>query len=357
MFRLIYIAILLLCNAAFVRAQEARPFKVGIILALSGEGMFFGQSLKNGMLLAYESLSKEDQQAMQLIFEDDSMVSRNTITAFNKLRSVDDIDAVVTMTSGTSNALAPLAERQKIPMIAIASDKTVCANRNYVMNHWATPEVEAEVAVQEAERRNYKKIIALTTLHDGGLAVKNSFKIAAKNKIELVIEEDIAYDNRDIRSIIAKIKTKKDVDAIMLALLPGQLAVLAKQLRQYGVSLPLFGFEMFEDKEEVKASDGALINQWYVNASDATGEYTKKYISRYGDNATRIASNNGFDIIMIINDALKKERSRQFVNRYFHTLKDYRGASGVYSATDDNRFSLPAAVKLVTDKEFIQLRQ
>ena len=339
------------------QAQDVKPFKIGFIAALSGEGASFGQAVKNGAIMAYESLDAADQKKLELVFEDDQMTPKNTITAFNKLTSINEIDTVVTISSGTSNALAPIAEQRKLPMLAIASDKAICENRKFVMNHWVTPEAEAEIALKEVIKRNYQKIIEITTVQDGALAIKNHFNKVAAGKLQIMMDEEIPYDNRDMRTIIAKIRTRKDVDAVMLSLLPGQLSVVARQLRQYGVKVPLFGFELFEDRSEVEASGGALIGGWYVNASDATSVFDQAFVARYGNDKTKVFASNAYDIVRMISDALKVESSRENVNNHLHTIKDYQGVSGKYSAMNDNRFSLPAAVKMVTPTGFEQLSE
>ena len=285
------------------------------------------------------------------------MTPKNTITVFNKLTSLNQIDTIVTMSSGTSNALAPIAEQQKLPMLAIASDKAICENRKFVMNHWVTPEAEAEVALKEAQKRNYRKIVEISTAQEGALAIKNHFNKIATGKLQIILDEEISYDNRDMRTIIAKIRARKDVDAVMLSLLPGQLSVVARQLRQYGVSVPLFGFEMFEDRSEVEASGGALVGEWYVNASDVTDAFGQVFTARYGSDKTKVFASNAYDIVRMISDALKTGSSRENVNRHLHAINDYQGASGKYSALNDNRFSLPAAVKVVTPTGFKQLSE
>lgn len=41
---------------------------------------------------------------------------------------------------------------------------------------------------------------------------------------------------------------------------------------------------------------------------------------------------------------------------FLRGLKDYPGASGVFSATGDGRFTLPATLKMVKGDEFVEVR-
>jgi len=71
-------------------------------------------------------------------------------------------------------------------------------------------------------------------------------------------------ESRDFRPFINKLKTKKDLDAIFVELFFGQPGLFAKQAKELGVKLPLFNVETFEDINELKLSEGALVGHWYT---------------------------------------------------------------------------------------------
>ncbi len=96
--------------------------KVGVILPLSGEGATIGDGIRNGIALGLTELSPETRNKIEVVYEDDALLPKNTVTAFNRLVGIHNIDVVINVSSGTSNAIAPLTEQKKIPFIAIASD-------------------------------------------------------------------------------------------------------------------------------------------------------------------------------------------------------------------------------------------
>lgn len=346
---------ILFCSVSQAQSLKDEKLKIGLILPLGGEGAAWGDAIKNGAQMAYDNLSTEQQKQIELIFEDDSMTSTRTVSAFNKLVDINNIDVVVNVSSGTANAIAPLAEQKKIPFISISSDKQISDGKKYVVSLWVTPEAEAKMAFDEAINRGYKRIVQLTTFHTGALAVRDAFN-ALNDKIEVVLSEEYPYDVRDFRTFLTRLKAKKNVDAIMLTLLPGQCGVAAKQIRDMGIGVPIFGYEMFEDGTEVKASNNALVGQWYVNTADASGRFVEEYKKRY-PKAQLIAAANGYDAMMLVADAIKRDPTRDGIANYLRTVKDFEGALGNYSATGDNRFSLPASVKLVTEDGFKELHR
>lgn len=335
-------------------AESNREIKIGFSMPLTGEASNWGISAKNGALMAYDQLEPEIKKQIRLIFEDDAMNSRNAITAYNKLKDLDAIDVFVNFSSGTGNALAPLVEKDRIPMLSVSSDKKISEGRKYAFNFWVTPEEEAKVAVKEMNRRGYKKIARISSIHDWAIATNQALDQFNAGKVEVVLDSQYSPDVREFRDYIAKIRLKKDIDAIAILLLPGQLSSFAVQLRNAGINIPIFGFEFFEDIGEVKASKGALINQWYVNASNPSKSFTEEYQKRF-PNDSMIAANIIYDGIMLIADSVKRGYGRGGITKHLQTVKDFSGASGTFSATGDGRFTLPAAVKIVKENSFEEL--
>ena len=114
--------------------------------------------------------------------------------------------------------------------------------------------------------------------------------------------------------------------------------------------------ETFEDHNEVKNSDGILIGCQYVNAANPTEPFANDYKARYQE-FPGWASANGYDSIRLLaKAALNYGNDAKATANFLSTLKDYEGASGKYSAFSDNRFTLPAALKVVTASGFDEVK-
>ncbi len=328
--------------------------RVGVILPSSGDAASVGDAFRNGMQLAIETLSPEDRKRLEFHFEDDALSSTKAVSAFHKLLAQNKIQALVNLSSGTGNALAPLAERHKLPFISVASDVKIVKGRTYPFNLWVTPEEEARVLIPEALRRGYRKVARITAVHEGTYVMRSAMDAENKGKLQFQIDEEVTPDVKDFKTILAKIKTKKELDAIHLILFPGQLSSFAKQARSMGITLPFFSWEFLEDANEIKNSDGALVDAWYVNADNAAGDFNARYLARF-PGASLFAAANGYDTVLLLAEAAKRDASSEGVRNFLQTLKDFSGALGRYSATGDNRFTLGAAVKEVTKDGFRKL--
>lgn len=343
-------------NAKESQAEEkaTNEFKIGIIMALTGEWANLADGARKAAALAREKLPPELNARVRLLIEDDQLSPAKAVSAFQKLKNLDRVNAIITWSSGTSKAVAPLAEQSQLPMIAIASDPTVSQAKKYVFSLWVTPESQSMLLQKEALRRGYARIARITTVHDGTFACRNAFDQENKKQIEVALDEEYQVTEKDFRTYITKLKSLKNVDAILALLNPGQLGPFAKQAREAGIKLPIFGYEMFEDSTEIQIADGALEGAWFVTSGDSDRTFLDAFHATYPGAATLTAS-NVFDAIMLFTTLGDGETTPSEMVKQLRTLKDYRGASGLFSATGDNRFSLPATLKQVSKDQIVPL--
>ncbi len=349
-------ALTVLCFAGGALAGEKPPVVVGVSVPLTGDAASIGVAVKNGVELAYSELEPELQKRISLSYQDDQNSQKNAVTAFTKLVKGDKASVIITCASNTSKTTAPLADREKVPQISIATDTAVSEGRKYAMNFWATAGEEAKPAVAESLRRGYKKIAIISAVHDFTQSCRKAFEAENAGRVSVALSEEFAPDSRDFKTFLTKLRSIKDVDAIFVNLFLGQIGLFAKQARQMGVNQPLFTFELFEEANEVKNSEGALIGQWYVQADDPNSEYTNKYAAKF-PGAPTLGSANGYDAVKLIAESIRLGKdSSEAINDYLHSVKDFSGALGTFSANANGTFSLPTTLKVVTKTGFEKLK-
>ena len=59
--------------------------------------------------------------------------------------------------------------------------------------------------------------------------------------------------------------------------------------------------------------------------------------------------------ILLMAAAFRQGEGIAGINKFLHTVKDFSGAMGTYSASGKNAFTLPAAIKVVTESGFEEL--
>ena len=338
---------------------EGKPYTIGVIVPLSGDAASLGNYIRKGVIFSYDSLPASVHDRVRILFEDDQLQPAKTVSAYHKLVSTDHADAIFVTGSGSGNALGPLAERDKKLLIAVgASDKRFASGTTYVFTHWVSPESETVPLVDEVKKRGFKSIGIITSEHEGANALREAFLKELKKQDlaeRIVFDEKVAMGAQDFKTLLAKARTK-NVDAMCTIILPGSLATYAKQVKEVALPAEIFGYELFEDVNEVKASEGTLVGKWYVNASDPTNEFRERFKMKFGE-LPGFGAGNAYDSLALVAFAAAAFNGNNLlIANHLRELKDYKGAVGLYSATGDNRFALPATLKVVTADGFKKLQ-
>ena len=104
--------------------QSPTAVTIGVIAPLSGQYAFLGESERNAMLLAQKDFAAKGVP-IKLIFEDDKYEAKTGLSAYQKLKTVDSVDAVVAVSAPVLEALKPV----------VASDKTVLTSLGESLFH------------------------------------------------------------------------------------------------------------------------------------------------------------------------------------------------------------------------------
>ncbi|MEZ4753580.1 MAG: ABC transporter substrate-binding protein [Bdellovibrionota bacterium] len=201
------------CSSVF-----AETLKIGLITPLSGTGASIGTYVKKGVELAVNQAEKNGSE-IELFVEDDGWDIAKSVSTAQRLIALNKVDALLVVGSAVGNAVAPIAEREKVIMIAIgASDYKIARDKVFAFTHWVTPEIEANLLLKEAEKRKYEKIGIIATEQEGVIAVVNAVKSEAhklKLNNRLVFEKFFLPNQTDFKTVILKIKKQK-LDSIIL---------------------------------------------------------------------------------------------------------------------------------------------
>ncbi len=331
-------------------AKEKQVVKIGASLALSGDLAFFGETVKNSMELAVKDL-KDSKYDYQLVFEDDKLDPKTASTAATKLIQVDNVDAIISWSSGTGNAVAPIAQENKvIHFNPVASDANV-AKGFYNFIHWTQPNQEAMAWADEASKRDIKRIAIIVMQHQGLQAISDAVKNFSESEgMTVVNTETFAPGEKDFRSSIMKIKASNP-DIIFIGALDPELPLIYTQMKELGVKTPVSCAESFE-----LTKDPSLFNgQWYASASDPTVGFTAKYKAAYGKDP-QISAPNAYDVVNLIvagyekagKDSAVKPTHEEVANEILK-IKDFDGAVGRIDVGEEGIVRSKASIKMIID--------
>lgn len=242
--------------------------------------------------------------------------------------------------------MAPIAEAEKTPLMAISILDKVTKEKSYVVRHFVSWQVENHLILKEVARLGYKRVAVITTINDATLALRDGF--VGSGLSDVVINEEFNRDDMDFRAVIAKINVRKP-DAVYLLLFAPQSSTFMKMLRASGFSRPVFAVHNVQDESEVVAASGTFEGIWFITGDDSNGAfYFKRYEQRFGGYPA-MGGANAFDLAKMIIEAAQQDKP---LLPYLKTLKDFQGVFGTYSAGGDNDFEIEAGVKLIRNAKF-----
>ena len=336
-----------------VKPQEMMKF--GLILPLTGPSAVWGKLMQNAANLAFEELEPDVQKKMGLIFEDDQMRGPVATSAFRKLNETDHVKGIVVFGAQSVTALAPLVEKAEIPMFAITANKDSVDGKLYSFRHWLDASEQIKTMVPFMKEHDVRTISVVLVAHEAMQDYISKFAVAAaQENIEIVSKDEIAAQQEtDFKDIVTRIKETAP-DAVLIALLPPQISVFAKKMRDLGADSPMFGFAPIETMSEVKAAAGAMDGFIYT-APKLSKEFVKRFQDRY-DSFPELAAANVFDMVKMWGAAVKAgANDAKSVTTSIRKIKDFPGVMGTYSITENNNFSVKADLKKIKRGSFRKL--
>ncbi len=329
-------------------ASEKEFIKIGVILPLSGSLTFMGNGARNSVNLALEQLENTKYE-YKVIFEDDRMEPQLTSTATNKLINIDNVDAIVSFSSGSGNVVSPVTNLNKIIHIGIGSDVTI-AKGNYNFIHWTQPNEENRVFVQELIEKDIKKIAIFEINQQGTTAIVADLKPKLEEaNIEIVSDQKFNFGEKDFKTLISKAKKSKPDIYLLLALSP-ELEILTKQIKEQGIDKPLTAIEAFEFSEEPELFEG----MWYVQAADPSAEYVDSYKAKFENNPV-VGSPNTYDAINLIVKAFEKAETKEEAVNELSEIQGFKGALGTLNIGETGVINSTAIIRTIKNGEFVTI--
>lgn len=221
--------------------------KVAAIQELTGPAAFAGLSAQKGVQLAVKEINANGLLGSTKMVVDYSDTGGNAQTAASQVTSVlskkDYVAAFGPVTSGTAVAVAPVAERGKLPIVfsQAGSDGVVVGDYTFrITPPMASyyPAVGSYITKVGAKKVGVIYTSDFPTLN--GVGTKTLPDVAKQLGASIVSSTGVPLATQDFSAPISKaLKAKPDLMAILLV--GAQNPTAMKQLRQAGYSGPVIG--------------------------------------------------------------------------------------------------------------------
>ncbi len=346
-------------------AFAADPIKIGSVLSVTGPAAFLGDPELKTLQLYIEKINKEGGvlgRQLQLVHYDDGTDASKANGFAKRLIDDDKVDIIVGGTvTGSTMSMIPLVEKAEIPFISLAGAVVIIEPvKKWVFKTPHTDRMAAEKVFEDMKKRNLTKVALLSeTSGFGGSGKKETEIMAGKMGITLVANETYGPKDTDMTPQLTKIKNAPGVQAVFVFGLGQGPALVNKNYKQLGITLPLYHAHGVASEEFIKlsgpAAEGvrlpaaALLVADKLAANDPQKAVTTGYRKAYNDRFKEDVSTFGghaYDGLMIAVEAFKRAGStdKAKVRDAIEATKGYIGTGGKVnmSATDHMGLDLSA---------------
>src|SRR5215510_2297494 len=149
------LAISIACKTSTPPRPDSGTIRIGYFGDLSGQTFNFGQSARNGVLMAANEIIQSggiNGRKIDVVIEDDQGNPERAATLASKLINQDKVSAIIAGgISGVSLAAAPRAQSLKIPFISTSStDPAVTRTGDYIFRVCYNDPFQGEVMARFA---------------------------------------------------------------------------------------------------------------------------------------------------------------------------------------------------------------
>lgn len=341
--------------------QASAQIKIGSVLSVSGPASFLGDPEKKTLEIYVDEINAKggvNGQKLQLIVYDDAGNADNARTFATRLVEEDKIVAMVGgTTTGSTLAMIPVFEDAKIPFISLAGAiQIIQPVRSWVFKTPHTDKMACEKIFADLKSRNLTTIALIWGTGAFGKSMRDQCVTIAPNAgITIAIEESYGPRDSDMTPQLTNIRNKAGVQAVVNADFGQGPAILTRNYRQLGITLPLYQSHGVASKqfidlagpaaEGVRLPAAALLIADKLAANDpqksVVVNYSKAYQQKTGQPVSTFGG-HAYDGLMILVEAMQRAKSSEpsKVRAEIEKTKGHVGTGGIVNMSPADHMGL-----------------
>jgi branched-chain amino acid transport system substrate-binding protein len=345
---IVVILIIVVLARGSSKQTSTGPIKVGVMVMLSGDAASWGENAKKGIDMAVEEYNAaHPDRLVETVYADTRSDARGTVSAFNKLVTLDHIQfAIGPLFQHELAAVDPLIQKSGIPDIAPGyyprEDRT---NLKNPLLMWLDALIETDRIADHIIKQGTKSIAIIDSVDPWELAVGKEFERKMNEAgIKVLDHETIQSGAIDARLPVTKLISGKP-EAVFLATYFQYVhtlkAIGEQQYKGKLYSIEIDEYLAGETKNFVKEVD--VIGPEYYS-SDFSAKFEKKYGTKAG-----MPVGHAYDAANLLLADLAKNPDPKAVMDDFKTRTSYEGVSGHIEFTPDGKTLFPTALFSIKD--------
>jgi len=358
------ITVLLTLSVSIVFATPA-PIKIGALFSVTGPPSFLGEPERNTAKMVVDEINAKGGvkgRKLELVVYDTGGDATKAVQAANRLIKEDKVVAIIgPSTTGESMAVLSVAEKEGIPLISCAAgSKITDPVKKWIFKTAQNDGLAVTKIYEQLNKKNISKVAILTVSDGFGSSGREQLKAhAAKYGIQVVVDDTYGPKDTDMTSQLTKIRGSQAQAVICWGTNPGP-AVIAKNVKQLGIKLPLYMSHGVSSKKFIElagdAAEGIILPSGRVIVADVLPSSDKqkksllafvkdyqKHFKAEGDHF----GGHAWDAVMLLKGAIERGGdSPAAIRDQLEKTKNFAGIGGIFtfSTTDHAGLSKDAFV-------------
>jgi branched-chain amino acid transport system substrate-binding protein len=375
-FGLVFVTCFLFAFLLSALAYAQEPIKIGVVMGLTGPWASIDTPALNGVKLAAEEINKQGGvlgRPIELKVVDTKADEGETVAAVIRLIENEKVSALIGYCdTHWVNIAAPLAREYGVPFITPGATHPRIPERT---GAWlacfgdnAQAAAIAEYAVEDLGLK--RGAIWVDTAVDFSVAVCAYFADALKNYGGEVVYEDYFETSwTDFSGMVARLKEYQDrgeVDFVYVGAIPSNCGLIAKQIREGGVTIPILGEDGFDTPLLVETGGEyaeGVIFATHMSLEDPDPmiqEFKKNYEAMFGNPPENAFAALGYDAMKVLAKAIEIVGTDDpaKIPEGLAQIKGFKGVSGVISYEEGSQVpNKSVAVIEVQNGKFVTVKQ
>lgn len=231
------------------QSTSTNMVSVGVIGPYTGIAASYGEILKQGIA---EGLNNYSSTTYKIIYEDDECDPKKAVSAYSKLRSIDNVDVIIGPVCGSpQEALAPLAKQDKqiILLTSAAPNNVETSSDGWMINMQYPVETEGEFVAKEMISRGKTLVYIIDYNNSFSKYISEGFsKEYEKLGGKILLHQTLPNESRSAKNEILNIKSdltkhqdKNNEIAIYSPDIAFYFSAGMKDLKVQNINLPVYG--------------------------------------------------------------------------------------------------------------------
>lgn len=355
------------CGSKPASATGSDVIKIGVFEPLTGANAAGGALEIEGIKLANELHPTVLGKKVELVIVDNKSDKVEAANAATRLVDQEKVSVVLgSWGSGLSIAAGSIYKDAGVPAIGTScTNPLVTLNNDYYFRVcFIDPfqgNVMANYAFNQVKVKKVAFIIEKSNDYSVGLAkfFQDTFKELTGDQNAIVYTGYYNTGDQDFTAQLTGIK-ESGAEAIFA---PGNFtesALIMKQAKELGLTLPILGGDTWETPEVIDiagaAAEGVVFSTFFdANAklTDTTTEFLDAYNKKYGKEPAAVTA-LGYDAYLLALDAIERAGSAdpKAIRDAVAATKDFPGAAGTVTLDANGDAVKSAVIKTVKDGKF-----